>query len=135
VFVDADDLAPVLAAEKQHGTRATTQPELLSALQVAFWSSPGVVSDAPPPPQGRWPEVFARIGELGDGSVTLETDSIRLTGRLLRGRLVEVTSLRGERPEDVVLALKLTDDELAELMHAPDVAAALLARPELGERT
>jgi hypothetical protein len=125
VLVDADALAPVLAAEQQHGGKDTTQPELLAALQRAFWSSPGVVSDQPPPPEGRWPELFARVGGLGDGSITLTTESIRLVGRLRAGRLVEITTLRAQ-PDDVVLALDLTDDELADLMSAPDVAAAVL---------
>jgi hypothetical protein len=134
VIVDADDLAPVLAAEREHGTKDTTQPELLSALRIAFWSSPGVVTDPPPPPSGQWPTVFRRLAELGDGSITLTTKEIRLVGRLRGGRLVEVTTLRTQ-PDDVVLALDLTDAELAELMHAPDVAAALLARPELAQDT
>ncbi|MDX6272909.1 MAG: hypothetical protein QOJ92_119 [Frankiales bacterium] len=134
VIVDADGLTPVLAAEAAHGTRHTTQPELLAALQAAFWSSPGVVSDSPPPPPGQWPVLFRRLAHLGDGSITLVTDSIRLVGRVRGGRLVEVTTMH-HTPGDVVLALHLTDPELAELMHAPDVAAALLARPELAEHT
>jgi hypothetical protein len=125
VLVDADGLAPVLAVERTHGTKDTTQPELLSALQAAFWSNPGVVTDPPPPAPGRWPDVFALLAARGDGSITLTTESIRLVGRTRGGRLVEVTTLH-ERPDDVVLALELTDTELAELMHAPDVAAALL---------
>ena len=69
--------------------------------------------------------MFALLAARGDGAVTLTTESIRLVGRLRGGRLVEVTTMHA-RPDDVVLAVDLTDTELAELMHAPDVAAALL---------
>ena len=130
VIVNANELGPVFEAEIEYGGKERTQPELLAGMQAAFWASPGVVADPPPPPPGQWPAAFARLAELGDGSVVLTTETIRLRGRLLGGRLVEVTTLR-ERPSDVVLALEISDDELAELMAAPDVAAALLARPEL----
>jgi hypothetical protein len=114
------------------------QPTLFALLSERFWSSPAVVTD-PPPVVSRWRDLGERLSRFRDGHLVLvvteaQQPVVRLCGSLHDGLLTTITTLDlAAPPTDVVLELRFTMAELDEVLAAPDVAAALLARPELEE--
>jgi hypothetical protein len=138
VVVDADSLGAMREIEVRLSGTDTSQPELMRQLTAAFWGSAGVVAD-PPPLICRWGDLSERLLALGDGDILLRTrdDSgalvVHLLAQLARGWLTRIGTLPADYAGHPVLDLELTEVELAEILSAPDVAAALLARPELRE--
>lgn len=130
VVVDADQLGDVVALEPSLIGVDVPQPDLLSRLTTAFWSSPGVVADPPVEP-ARWSELAAWLRTLPDGVVTLVAHDgdeivVALQSELRGGLLTTIEPLARVDAAPVVLSLDLAWPELEAILSAPDVAAALL---------